>query len=172
MEQPNTELYSCSRCHKKYYLDGFKTNRLGIRNKTCIQCGEKRKNNIKKCEPKKCEHNREKRRCKECGGSQFMNITNENMLVKIAVVPLYVNTKGLELNVKIVVAVKFVNTKKFAVVVMIVVVVQFVNTNEKSITVKNVVEVKFVNTIQEKIFVLCAVRNLPYWQEQEQESIK
>jgi len=66
MEQSNADLYSCTGCHKKFYVDGFKTNRFGRRNKTCIQCAERRKKNVKKC-----EHNRDKNKCGDCGGNQI-----------------------------------------------------------------------------------------------------
>jgi hypothetical protein len=86
MEVPNAEVYSCSQCHKKFYLNGFKINRLGVRNKSCIECSERgtisREKN--KCEHKKqrsrcidcsgsqiCEHKKRKEYCKDCGGSQM-----------------------------------------------------------------------------------------------------
>ena len=68
MEVPNAEVYSCSRCHKKFYLNGFKINRLGVRNKSCIECS---KRGIKSRENNKCEHKKRKNECKECGGSQI-----------------------------------------------------------------------------------------------------
>jgi hypothetical protein len=58
------ELFSCSHCHKKFYLDGFNNNRLGIRMKTCKECFNRRQNN-------KCEHKKRRNECVKCGGSQI-----------------------------------------------------------------------------------------------------
>ena len=38
MEVPMNPIFACSGCHKKFYADGFKINRLGLRHKTCLEC--------------------------------------------------------------------------------------------------------------------------------------
>ena len=56
----------CSTCRKELLLSCFeKNNKHEILN-ACIICNEKKKQSSDK---NKCVHNREKRRCKECGGS-------------------------------------------------------------------------------------------------------
>jgi hypothetical protein len=80
------EIIKCTQCKKKFFPDGFKVNRLGVRNKTCLECAERRKTSRdnNKCPHGRqksickdcggsgiCEHNRQKRYCNECGGSQM-----------------------------------------------------------------------------------------------------
>lgn len=60
--------FACSRCRMKYRADGFKVNRLGHRLKTCIQCGVRRK---LVADRNRCEHGRQRSRCKLCGGSSI-----------------------------------------------------------------------------------------------------
>ena len=43
MEKPTESVFACSGCHKKFYLSGFKINRLGLRNKTCLECAARRR---------------------------------------------------------------------------------------------------------------------------------
>lgn len=43
MEKPTDLVFACSGCHKKFYLSGFKVNRLGLRNKTCLECATRRR---------------------------------------------------------------------------------------------------------------------------------
>ena len=43
MEVPLTPIFACSGCHKKFYITGFKINRLGIRNRTCLECAARRR---------------------------------------------------------------------------------------------------------------------------------
>ena len=38
MEVPMNPIFACSGCHKKFYADGFKVTRLGLRLKTCLEC--------------------------------------------------------------------------------------------------------------------------------------
>ena len=60
----------CSRCKCLLKLDAstFKTNKHGDYNKTCIKCSER----VKASKiANKCEHNREKSICKDCGGSSI-----------------------------------------------------------------------------------------------------
>ena len=59
------ELIRCSRCYKQFYADGFKISRLGIRLKTCLECGIRRKLENEKY---KCPHGKRKSECQECGG--------------------------------------------------------------------------------------------------------
>ena len=37
------ETIQCSRCKKRFFEDGFRVNRLGRRNKTCLECNAKKK---------------------------------------------------------------------------------------------------------------------------------
>jgi hypothetical protein len=57
----------CTRCKKNLLIcDNFRINKKGQYNKMCNKCLENRK----KCRDRnKCEHNRQKNRCKECGGN-------------------------------------------------------------------------------------------------------
>ena len=43
MDKPTDLIFACSGCHKKFYLLGFKVNRLGLRNKTCLECAARRR---------------------------------------------------------------------------------------------------------------------------------
>jgi hypothetical protein len=36
-------IIKCSQCRKKFTLDGFKVNRFGVRNKTCLECAARKK---------------------------------------------------------------------------------------------------------------------------------
>jgi len=52
------ETFKCSRCNKRFFMNGFHISRLGERQKTCIQCNTNRP---------KCSHNtRLDRKCNEC----------------------------------------------------------------------------------------------------------
>jgi hypothetical protein len=77
-------IYACSRCRKRFRADGFKTNRLGERHKTCIECSQRKaRDHIRtQCEHKRrraqcidcdgsaiCEHKRQRASCYDCGGS-------------------------------------------------------------------------------------------------------
>ena len=64
-EMMTNELKKCSRCASEIQLKYFKINRKGTYNKTCLSCADKRKKSVNK---NKCEHNRIKSQCKECGG--------------------------------------------------------------------------------------------------------
>ena len=68
MQAEEQETIKCTNCKKKFYADGFGANRLGVRYKTCLECGERRK---AKREKNKCEHNRQRSACKDCGGSSI-----------------------------------------------------------------------------------------------------
>ena len=57
------ELRKCSRCRCHKTLDNFSVSRLGKQFKTCDKCRERAR--------KKCEHNRERNRCKDCGGGSI-----------------------------------------------------------------------------------------------------
>ena len=37
------ETYRCSTCKKQFHADGFKVSRLGVRNKTCLECAERKR---------------------------------------------------------------------------------------------------------------------------------
>mmetsp|Transcript_33820 Transcript_33820/g.39766 ORF Transcript_33820/g.39766 Transcript_33820/m.39766 type:complete len:212 (-) Transcript_33820:129-764(-) len=39
----NQEIIKCTQCKKKFFPDGFKISRLGVRNRTCLECGQRRK---------------------------------------------------------------------------------------------------------------------------------
>ena len=43
MDKPTALIFACSGCHKKFYLSGFKVSRLGLRNKTCLECATRRR---------------------------------------------------------------------------------------------------------------------------------
>jgi hypothetical protein len=45
----NKEVFKCSKCKCKNFLEGFGKSRLEERYKTCIKCREQRKKNIKRC---------------------------------------------------------------------------------------------------------------------------
>jgi hypothetical protein len=66
MTEEKKELKQCSGCRSFMLLEHYKFNRKGEYNKTCISCAKTRKKRIDK---KKCEHNKRKSRCKDCGGS-------------------------------------------------------------------------------------------------------
>ena len=62
----------CSRCRKRFFEDGFKVNRLGSRNKTCLECAVKKKNEPQARKPTRCEHDKYTRyACQECSPHLF-----------------------------------------------------------------------------------------------------
>jgi len=66
-EIKKTKYCKCCKCTlltEKY----FRINRKGEYNKTCNTCLERQRKNAKK---NKCEHDRRRARCKECGGSEI-----------------------------------------------------------------------------------------------------
>ena len=62
------EKQKCSRCKVLLPLNKFSLKRDDTYKKMCDCCLEYTRNYAKK---NKCEHNRQKAQCKECGGSQF-----------------------------------------------------------------------------------------------------
>ena len=62
------ELVKCTGCKMMWRLDGFDIDRLGRRRKTCLRCKERRDANREKV---KCEHNRQRYQCLDCGGSSI-----------------------------------------------------------------------------------------------------
>ncbi len=64
-EKETEELRKCSCCYSTQLLKYFKINRKGKHNKTCLKCSERTKKSYEKY---KCPHNRQRSRCKECGG--------------------------------------------------------------------------------------------------------
>ena len=58
----------CSKCKRQKSLSAFSQKKCGTYYKTCITCNEASK---KSKEKNKCVHNREKCKCKNCGGSQI-----------------------------------------------------------------------------------------------------
>jgi hypothetical protein len=68
MSDEQKELKKCSGCSSLMLLNYFKMNRKGEYNTTCISCAETRKQRYEK---NKCEHNRKKSNCKECGGGSI-----------------------------------------------------------------------------------------------------
>ena len=62
------ERKKCNRCKVNLLFKEFKPKRNGTLTKRCIQCLDKDKKYIQK---NKCEHNRVKITCKECGGSSI-----------------------------------------------------------------------------------------------------
>ena len=65
MTEEKKELKQCSGCRSFMLLEHYKINRKGEYCKTCISCGETRR---KRYEQNKCEHKRQKAKCKECLG--------------------------------------------------------------------------------------------------------
>jgi hypothetical protein len=61
-------IYACSRCSKRFRVDGFKTNRLGERHKTCIECSQR---NARDRVRKQCVHKRVRAQCLDCDGSSI-----------------------------------------------------------------------------------------------------
>ena len=53
MEQPIEAVFVCTCCRKKFYLSGYKINRLGVRNKTCIECYNRQT-------VRRCPHNKQR----------------------------------------------------------------------------------------------------------------
>ena len=62
------EIIQCSRCKKKHFVSHFRVNRLGRRNKTCLDCNAQKK---AADERNKCQHLRRRNQCKECGGASI-----------------------------------------------------------------------------------------------------
>ena len=59
------ELVQCTQCKKRFLDDGFKTDRLGRRLKTCLECNSRSKAYREAC---KCSHGRRRALCKQgCG---------------------------------------------------------------------------------------------------------
>ena len=67
MDNPQ-ETFECTRCNKLFFSDGFKVDRLGRRLKTCLECNARSK---AERERYKCPHGRQKKSCRDCGGSSF-----------------------------------------------------------------------------------------------------
>jgi hypothetical protein len=78
------DIYACSGCHKRFHAEGFKSNRLGERHKTCIECSQRRTRARTLCEHKRvpaqcvdcngsaiCEHKRRRAQCVDCNGSSI-----------------------------------------------------------------------------------------------------
>ena len=62
------ERKKCNRCKMNLTLKKFKKKRDDTYMKRCVECNEKCVNFVNK---NKCEHGKEKSRCKECGGSKI-----------------------------------------------------------------------------------------------------
>ena len=64
----NKEVFKCSKCKCKNFLEGFGKSRLGERYKTCIKCREKRKKNRKISDSKRQERAIKDKEfeCKDC----------------------------------------------------------------------------------------------------------
>jgi hypothetical protein len=67
-ETTEKKLNYCSGCKSSILIKYFKINRKGEYNKTCLNCSAKRKKSVNK---NKCEHNRQKSTCKDCGGASI-----------------------------------------------------------------------------------------------------
>lgn len=92
------ETQKCNRCHVKLSVDKFKQKRCGNRQKLCIDCNEKMKER-----QTKCEHGRQKCRCKECGGTSFCeHKIRRNRCAECGVLQ-YVDIVNSELDVKTVI---------------------------------------------------------------------
>jgi len=65
MEQLIEAVYSCTCCRKKFYLSGYKIYRLGVRNKTCIECYNRQT-------VRRCPHNKQKNSCFNCCPEQAL----------------------------------------------------------------------------------------------------
>ena len=59
-----SERIKCTRCKVAYPTEGFKAKKNGDLHKHCINCTKKQAEYRQK---NKCEHNRRKNRCKDCG---------------------------------------------------------------------------------------------------------
>ncbi len=88
------ELRKCSGCKCHKTLDNFSVSRLGKQLKTCDKCRENARKR-KKCEHNRqkstckdcggasiCEHNRRRSRCKECGGASICEHNRERIICK------------------------------------------------------------------------------------------
>jgi len=67
MNTENPENIKCGRC-KIYRSEASFYNQKGRRLKTCQPCRDMSKKSREKC---KCEHDRQRSQCKECGGASF-----------------------------------------------------------------------------------------------------
>ena len=66
------EIFACSSCHKKFHADVFKISRLGIQNKSCIECAIRRKEIRPVGDLRKlCTHEKRKDRCGMCCGKSI-----------------------------------------------------------------------------------------------------
>ena len=77
------ELVQCTHCRKRFFVDGFKVNRLGRRLRTCLECNERgrvralcphghRRHDCRGCGGSQmCSHDRRRSQCRDCGGSQM-----------------------------------------------------------------------------------------------------
>jgi hypothetical protein len=77
-DMADKEIIKCTQCKKKFFEDGFKVSRLGVRNKTCIECAVRKKAYNEKNKDQiavqqkaykannQCEHNVLKHSCYTC----------------------------------------------------------------------------------------------------------
>ena len=79
------ELVQCTHCRKRFFVDGFKVNRLGRRLRTCLECNERGRGRVRAMCPhghrrhdcrgcggsQICSHDRRRSQCRDCGGSQM-----------------------------------------------------------------------------------------------------
>ena len=67
-EQKEEQRIQCNRCKVKLLPSNFSEKRDGVLLKTCDKCREKQK---KSRTEHKCEHGRQRSRCKDCGGASI-----------------------------------------------------------------------------------------------------
>ena len=68
MEEHKTQNQKCQRCKVNYDIENFNQKRNGVLLKTCKRCCEKVKESR---DNNRCEHNRVRYYCKDCGGGSF-----------------------------------------------------------------------------------------------------
>jgi hypothetical protein len=75
----NVERKKCNRCKMNMTLEKFKKKRDDSYQKICIECNIKA---VKHSNKNKCEHNRRKSICKDCGGSQICEHNRQKLNCK------------------------------------------------------------------------------------------
>ena len=73
------EKKKCNRCKVNMTFDKFKKKRDDTYMKRCIECNGK---GVKNTNENKCDHNRQKSQCKECGGSSFCEHGKQKSICK------------------------------------------------------------------------------------------
>ena len=83
------DTFQCTRCHKKFYEDGFNVNRLGHRLKTCLECNsrERLRNKPLVEYDYSCEHIANRNACAKCNPQSAAMRKNNRDVTKFSTTP-------------------------------------------------------------------------------------